>query len=61
MKLNELELWGIQYFYEFYGKMCRYDTVEVKKRLEERFNVEQLEQFYHWQKQKFRIIEDLIQ
>lgn len=59
MQDNELEFWGIQYFYEFYGKMYDHDINTVKQKLAERFNIEQLEQFYKWQQRKFRIPEDL--
>lgn len=52
---NELEFWGIQYFYEFYGNMYNHDILTVKQKLTERFDTEQLERFYKWQLQKFRV------
>lgn len=42
MKLNELELWGIQYFYEFYGQLYNNEPEAVKQKLKERFNAKQL-------------------
>lgn len=55
IKNDDLELWGIQYFYEFYGQLCNHDPKAVKQQLEERFNAEQLQRFYKWQKNKFKI------
>lgn len=54
-KLADLEYWGIQYFYEFYGQLYNHDPEAVKLKLEERFNAEQLHRFYKWQKNKFKI------
>lgn len=59
MELNELELWGIQYFYEFYGQLCNNEPEAVKQKLEERFNAKQLQCFYKWQKNKFKIRIDI--
>lgn len=56
---NELEFWGMQYFYEFYGKMYDHDSLTVKQKLTERFNAEQLQCFYKWQNNKFKIWIDI--
>lgn len=55
IQINELEFWGMQYFFEFYGKIYDHDITTVKQKLTERFNTKQLEQFYKWQKNKFKI------
>lgn len=44
-KLNELEFWGIQYFYEFYGREYGHDQNKVMERLIQEFGSDKVEDY----------------
>lgn len=44
-KLNELEFWGMQYFYEFYCKEYDHDQKKAFDRLTQEFGVDKVEDY----------------
>ncbi|MBS6168881.1 MAG: hypothetical protein KIC65_09745 [Firmicutes bacterium] len=41
-KLNELEFWGMQFFYEYYGKEYGHDQKKVFERLTQEFGADKV-------------------